>query len=514
MPHRRQSVDQPSDDHRPHTRHADTESGSPYGFLDYNEPGESSHRGRSSSPRQSPRRDEVQGYRRRSRDRSYSRSLSPEYRRRRPNPEPRREQETQRGRRGASDRWRPARSPYRHHNAGYTITDHNQGKSFNCGPEYFMKPEVLQDVTGRYGPGDVVSVRHSDFSYDNQAEIGARFTLSSEGRLYIEKDVPFILFKVEPGYGIGWLGRSASSRGLRGMHWIPESDYPKYMGVATQGDLAGPAGNDSPHDQLQVVPVVGSERLYPTTHIFVSELVKVPIPRIHKQWGRLGFDSYYRLVCLMNFLTAGPLSLNASPDSIPKDIGLDIGALRTLRSANDCLVGDWAERLAAYADSHPLNSASTQSRVDSPQAQARPQQARARPQLQAPSKESRPPPAVRSVPGNQESKNSSPMPGPNRATNKVGQPPATPNTSSHRATQAPKAPGATARDEAQSDPQADIRQAHVVDASAKGGVASAIGSTRDIDAGVYNASVHNEQHNLFRVESGESSGSEEGEILE
>jgi hypothetical protein len=26
--------------------------------------------------------------------------------------------------------------------------------------------------------------------------------------------------------------------------------------------------------------------------------------------------------------------------------------------------------------------------------------------------------------------------------------------------------------------------------------------------------VHNEQHNLFRVESGESSGSEEGEILE
>ncbi|CAN9113363.1 unnamed protein product [Alternaria alternata] len=389
-----------------------------------------------------------------------------------------------------------------------------KGISFNCGPEYFMKPEVLQDVTGRYGPVDVVSVRHSDFSYDNQAEIGARFTLSSEGRLYIKKDVPFILFKVEPGYGIGWLGRSASSRGLRGMHRIPESDYPKYMGVATQGDLAGPAGNDSPHDQLQVVPVVGSERLYPTTHILVSELVKVPIPRIHKHWGRLGFDSYYRLVCLMNFLTAGPLSLNASPDSIPKDIGLDIDALRTLRSANDCLVGDWAERLAAYADSHPLNSASTQSRVDSPQAQARPQQARARPQLQAPSKEFRPPPAVRSVPGNQESKNSSPMPGPNRATNKVGQPPATPNTSSHRATQAPKAPGATARDEAQSDPQADIRQAHVVDASAKGGVASAIGSTRDIDAGVYNASVHNEQHNLFRVESGESSGSEEGEILE
>lgn len=174
-----------------------------------------------------------------------------------------------------------------------------------------------------------MSVRHSDFSYDNQAEIGAKFTLFSEGRLYIKKDVPFILFKVEPGYGIGWLGRSASSRGLRGMHWIPESDYPKYMGVATQGDLAGPAGNDSPHDQLQVIPVVGSERLYPTTHVFVSELVKVPIPRIHKHWGRLGFESYYRLVCLMNFLTAGPSSLKASPDSIPKDIGLDIGALRT-----------------------------------------------------------------------------------------------------------------------------------------------------------------------------------------
>jgi hypothetical protein len=81
-----------------------------------------------------------------------------------------------------------------------------------------MKPEVLQEVTGRYGPGDVVSLRHSDFSYDNQAEIGAKFTLSSEGRLYIKKDVPFILFKVEPGYGIGWLGRSASSGGLRGMH--------------------------------------------------------------------------------------------------------------------------------------------------------------------------------------------------------------------------------------------------------------------------------------------------------
>jgi hypothetical protein len=46
-------------------------------------------------------------------------------------------------------------------------------------------------------------------------------------------------------------------------------------------------------DQLQVIPVVGSERLYPTTHVFVSELVKVPIPRIHKHWGRLGFESYY-----------------------------------------------------------------------------------------------------------------------------------------------------------------------------------------------------------------------------
>ncbi|CAN9089167.1 unnamed protein product [Alternaria alternata] len=134
--------------------------------------------------------------------------------------------------------------------------------------------------------------------------------------------------------------------------------------------------------------------------------------------------------------------------------------------------------------------------------------------LQAPSKDSRPPPAVRSVPGNQEGKNSSPMPGSNRATNKVGQPPAAPNTSSHHATQTPAAPGATARDEAQPDPQVYIRQAHVVDASAKGGVASAIGSTRDIDAGVYNASVHNEQHNLFRVESAEFSGSEEGEILE
>jgi hypothetical protein len=164
--------------------------------LDYDDTGRTGRRGRSSSPAQSPRREEAQGYRRRSRDQSYSRSLSPEYRPRRRDPEACRDQDTQRGRRGFSDRWRPPGPPYRHYNAGYTITDHNNGKSIECGPEYFMKPEVLQDVMGRYGPGDVVSVRYSDFSYDNQAEIGPQFTLSSEGKIYIKKDVPFILFKV------------------------------------------------------------------------------------------------------------------------------------------------------------------------------------------------------------------------------------------------------------------------------------------------------------------------------
>jgi hypothetical protein len=82
-----------------------------------------------------------------------------------------------------------------------------------------------------------------------------------------------------------------------------------------------------------------------TTHIFAGELVKVPIPSRHKYWGRLTVEGYYQLLCLKDFLTAGPLSLNANLESIPTGVGLDIDALRTLQTAKDSLVAGWTEHL-------------------------------------------------------------------------------------------------------------------------------------------------------------------------
>jgi hypothetical protein len=96
-----------------------------------------------------------------------------------------------------------------------------------------------------------VSIRYCDFSSDSQAKIGEKFTLSSQGKTYVKAEVPFIFFHVEPGYGIGWMGRSAGNRGLA---WpIPVEDHPKYLGIANSGDPKGPAGNSSPHKQLKVV---------------------------------------------------------------------------------------------------------------------------------------------------------------------------------------------------------------------------------------------------------------------
>ena len=299
------------------------------GRLNYDQGEKARHqRCRSSSPQRSPRRDQTQDHRSRHRSQEHhNRPCSP-----------------QRGR----SRERTPRLPPPPPDAGYTIWYHRKKCNFNCGPEYFARPlQYPGHLTKQYHAADVVSIRYCDFSSDSQAKIGEKFTLSSQGKIYVKAEVPFIFFHVEPGYGIGWMGRRAGNRGLA---WpTPVEDHPKYFGIANSGDPKGPAGNSSPHKQLKIVLGNGSESLLSTTHIFAGELVKVPIPSRRKYWGRLTVESYYQLFCLEDFLTARPLSPNANLESTPTGVDLDIDALRTLQTAKDSLVAGWTEQLATLA---------------------------------------------------------------------------------------------------------------------------------------------------------------------
>jgi hypothetical protein len=266
---------------------------------------------------------------------------------------------------------RVSRSP----STGYTIINHATKKSFQCEPKYGQTlDQSREDLRRLLRTGDVISVRLCDFSSNTQAEIGEKFSPSSGGLIYVKEDVPFIVSRVEAAYVLGWIGRSSGKRGLRGLHWIPQSEYAKYSGLATEGDPSGSEGNHSPHDQLKVVPGKVSRTLSPTTHVFAAELMKVTLPRRYQRWGQLRPKEYYRLQCLNEFLTASFGSTNASIDSVPTDIGLDIDSLRTLRTAEDSLATGWELELAALnaRQKQKVNTDDMQADPNSPEAQGPP----------------------------------------------------------------------------------------------------------------------------------------------
>jgi hypothetical protein len=83
------------------------------------------------------------------------------------------------------------------------------------------------DLTKKVYTGDVASVRLCDFSSDEVGNIGKLFTLSSQGKICVKFMVTLVLLSVEPGCGVGWVGRSCGDKGLRNSPWISESDWPK-----------------------------------------------------------------------------------------------------------------------------------------------------------------------------------------------------------------------------------------------------------------------------------------------
>jgi hypothetical protein len=310
--------------------------------------------------------------------------------------------------------------------------------------------------------------------------------------------MPFIFFHVEPGYAIGWMGRSTSNRGLKGTLWIPNSDVPKYIGIVTEGEPKGPAGADGVHDRLEVARDNGSETLSPATHICAGGLVRVQIPRLYKHCGHLNAENYYRLDCLKEFLTARPGSLNASPDSIPEGIGLDIDSLRTVRTTKDSVREGWSEQLATLAARHKSKSA-----VDKTQPAAED------------SSDPAPPPSPAKTRAPQEAAR---PPAPTQARRQAGNLPTEPrqhptvaNATRDGATQPPIALEATSQGVPSSLAQADNRQESSFKRNAQGLWANVTGVARDIN--LHNAPVYNEHRNMLDEQSArDCSSEEEGEI--
>jgi len=235
---------------------------------------------------------------------------------------------------------------------GYTVIDHSKKTSLQWGAEYGqIRGTCHEDLTKILKAGAVISVRYCDFSSDPDAEVGEKFTLSSEGLIYIKVDVPFVVSRVEPTYVTGWYCRSVGDRGL-GVSWISESERAKYMGMATKDDPNGPGGNNSPHVQLQMTRRGRARDLKPTTHVFAGEISRAIVPPNFYIWGFLAPEEYFRLMKLHEFLTASPGSTAGRIASVSTTIGLDINALSLLRTAEQSLVRGWERQIAALEAQH------------------------------------------------------------------------------------------------------------------------------------------------------------------
>jgi len=235
---------------------------------------------------------------------------------------------------------------------GYTVIDHSKKTRFQWGPAYGQPQDTCQeDLTKRLKAGTVISVQHCDFSSDPDAEVGEKFTLSSQGLIYIKEDVPFVVCRVEPTYVTGWYCRSVGDRGLE-VPWISESERAKYMGMATKDDPNGPGGNNSPHVQLQMTRRGLTRFLKPTTHVFAGEMSRAKVPPNFYIWGWLAAEQFYRLMKLHEFLTASPGSAAGRIASVPTTIGFDIDALTRLRTAKQSLLVGFEKKIAALEAQH------------------------------------------------------------------------------------------------------------------------------------------------------------------
>lgn len=257
---------------------------------------------------------------------------------------------------------------------GFTIINNRTGDVTVYRSEYGQTRGSYTDLTKEYFTSDVVSVRLCDFSSDSQAIVGKYFTPSSQGLINVKQNVPFIFKRVDREYGIGYVAHSFGRRGLNRADWIPKLEHAKYLGMANEDDSYGFQGNGSPHQQLKVRRAPGSRYLLNTSHIFVGELVKVTFPRKPYYWGRLRLRDYYRLQCLSDFLAASPGSGAADIDEVPTRIGLDIGALKELRSANDSLSENMKAGLVALDAIHKRKPSDNDKDADArpPRAQTAP----------------------------------------------------------------------------------------------------------------------------------------------
>ncbi|KAI4606995.1 hypothetical protein J4E83_009750 [Alternaria metachromatica] len=296
------------------------------------------------------------------------------------------------------------------------------------------------DLTKHFRTSDMVSIRFCDFSSDTQAIIGQKFTPSSQGMINVKEDVPFIIKRVEPGYFLGWAAHTSGGRGLKETPSIPKSEYAKYMGIATEGHSNGSLGNDSPHSLLEVRPLVQSRNLKPKTHVFAGELIKVTLPSRPHRWGQLEPEFYWPLQRLSDFLIASPGSAAARLDRIPRNAGLDVDALKQLRTADDSL-DEYMKAGLAYLDALHKPKPSD----DDTDADARPPRAQAAPDDRNPPRTGRPVATdVRST-----APQDQPRQPPTRITNALRdprpQPPTGPRLKRSRDGDDPPAPNATRR---------------------------------------------------------------------
>ncbi|KAH6865536.1 hypothetical protein BKA58DRAFT_223124 [Alternaria rosae] len=292
---------------------------------------------------------------------------------------------------------------------GYTIISNRTGDVTIYRPEYGQTRGSYTDLTKEYFTSDVVSVRLCDFSSDSQAIVGKYSTPSPQGLINLKQNVPFIFKRVDCDYGIGYVAHSFGGRGLNRADWIPKLEHAKYLGMANEDDLYGFQGNGSPHQQLKVRRAPGSRYLLNISHVFVGELVKVTFPRKPYYWGRLRLRDYYRLQCLSDFLTASPGSSAADIDDIPTRIGLDIGALKELRSADDSLDRNMKAGLVALDAIHKRKPSDNDKDAD-----ARPPRAQTAPNGRVP------PPTTR--PGAKDASSTAPPPATTQTTGEATRP--------------------------------------------------------------------------------------------
>jgi hypothetical protein len=184
---------------------------------------------------------------------------------------------------------------------------------------------VVDNLIDRHETGDVVSVPLCEFSSDYRGIIGEIFALSSQGKISIKAKVPFVFLHVEKDYAVGWIGRCHNDSGLRK---IPSEERPKYIRMCTEG-AEGPKDDKSHHEQLEVIPSYRYPSiLESTTYIFAGELVRVKLREDYVFWGKLHFDHFLWLHHLHGFL----MGLSSDVNQIPDEIGLDVRALRRVRT--------------------------------------------------------------------------------------------------------------------------------------------------------------------------------------